>query len=213
MIQPGRRKGEAALFKAAGAGGISLLFFLGLFLCTPRLVCAGLALLPAQEREVRSYLRNNFEQALEEECFVDDLLAYLRHKIPGAPEHFSPALMAYYGALQGLKAKYSALPAQKLHYLKVCLKYLDQAVQSPGADLETYFLRFSSLHHLPPFFDIPKKRSEDIQMICRLLEKRDYSVLDREFQLKVVDFMLQSRRLNAQQTKELSVFKSALAGF
>jgi len=50
-------------------------------------------------------------------------------------------------------------------------------------------------------------------MICRLLEKRDYSVLDREFQLKVVDFMLQSRRLNAQQTKELSVFKSALAGF
>jgi hypothetical protein len=167
----------------------------------------------SQETEIRSYVRNNFEKALENERAVDELLDYLRHKIPGEPEHLPPTLMAYYGALQGLKAKFSAFPTRKLQYLKSCLKYLDQSVQEEGADLETHFLRFSSLHHLPPFFGIPKKRYEDIKMIFRLLEERDYSDLDREFQSRVVDFMLQSRRLNAQQVKDFNAFKSELAVF
>jgi len=201
------------LAKAGRVSGCVIIFCLGFLLCAEGPASSGRILFPPREREVRSYLRNNFEKALENERSVDELLAYMRQKIPGEPEYFPPALMAYYGALQGLKAKFSALPTRKLQYLKACLKYLDKSVQAEGADLETYFLRFSSLHHLPPFFGIPKKRYEDVKIIFRLLEERDYTDLDREFQSRVVDFMLQSRRLNAQQVKDFNVFKSELAVF
>ena len=186
------------------------LFLIGVLfysLFTSSMVSAEDKPLSVQEREVRSYLRNNLQKALEDESAVDTLLAHLQNKIPINPEVFPATLMAYYGTLQGLKAKFSVLPTKKLHHLKACLKYLDQSVKKDDADLETFFLRFSSLHHLPPFFGIPQKRYEDIKQICRLLRQKDYMFVDRHFQLLVVDFMLQSRRLNTQQRDELQVLK------
>jgi hypothetical protein len=97
-----------------------------------------------------------------------------------------------------------------MHYLKSSLKYLDRSIGLKDADLETYFLRFSSLHHLPPLFGIPKKRYEDIKTILLLLEVRDYSLLDRSFQLMVVDFLLKSKRLDAGQLKQAASLKTEL---
>lgn len=163
-----------------------------------------------QEIEMRTYLRENFEKALQGQKDTDTLLRYIQDRLKESPELFPPAILAYYGSLQGLKAKYASLPTKKLHYLQACLKYLDQSVGLKNADLETYFLRFSSLHHLPPFFGIPKKRYEDIKTMLRFLQMRDYSLLDRKFQHMVVDFMLQSNRLNAEQVKEASGLKAEL---
>ncbi len=175
--------------------------------------------LPRQEgavsadiREARLYLKEQLSQALENSMMTDELMAYIQKRFPGEPEEYPAIVLAYYGTLRGLQAKFAFNPQKKLAGLTDCLKYLDKAVQKPEVDLEVFFLRFSSFHHLPPLLGIPKRRGEDIDSIISLLVEQDYHVIDKEYQLVMIDFMLQSRRLKPAQQLRLESLKKKLQG-
>ena len=158
----------------------------------------------------RLWLRAGLKEGLKNRDKTDELIQYIYEHFSETPEAYPAVILAYYGTLRGLQAKFAGNPQKKVAGLADCLKYLDQAVQKEDADLEVFFLRYSSLHHLPPLLGVPKKRGEDIGTICTLLLKRDYTSIDREFQLEMIDFMLRSKRLNALQRKALEQLQKEL---
>ena len=163
---------------------------------------------PSSLQEARLFLRAQLHEALEAPEKPEQLVRYIHSQFSEVPDAYPAVILAYYGTCRGLQAKFSGHPRRKLAGLVDCLTYLDQAVQREDADLEVFFLRYSSLHHLPPLLGVPKKRVEDIEKICVLLSRRDYSVVDRDFQAVIVDFMLDSRRLNPRQRGDLQRLRS-----
>ena len=197
-------------------------FFWGLVVVCLALGCppgTGLsAELPAGVRSVekvfslqaaRLFLRADLKEALESRETTDALIQYIYEHFSQDPAAYPAVILAYYGTFRGLQAKFAGNPQKKLAGLVACLKYLDQAVQREDADLEVFFLRYSSLHHLPPLLGVPKKRVEDIETICALLLKRDFTLVDKDFQAEIIDFMLKSKRLSPHQRESLMLLQAA----
>jgi hypothetical protein len=76
------------------------------------------------EIEMRMYLRENFAKALPGQKEVDLSLRYIQDNLNSDPGSFPSVIMAYYGSLQGLKAKYASLPMKKCIILRVALSIL-----------------------------------------------------------------------------------------
>jgi len=150
----------------------------------------------------RDDLRDKFKKAVHSRIETQELLKSIEQKFQKDPETYPPIVLSYYGALQGLKAKFSFNPTQKWTYLMQCLNWIDRAVEKDGLDAEIRFVRFSTLHHLPAVGRIPQRRGEDIEVICELLRIEDPHIT-HETRLEMVDFMLKSQRLNPEQKTEL----------
>jgi hypothetical protein len=159
----------------------------------------------------RAFMRLEFTRARYNRDKTYELLNMVEPKIIATPGKFPPVVIAYYGALKGLEAKFTFNPAQKLHLISQSLSLLDQAVKKGKDDLEVRFVRFASLHYLPPLFGIGKKRGEDIGAICALLEKREYHTVDHKMQLDMVNLMLKSKRLSKSQQKALQAIQTELS--
>ncbi|MFC1632505.1 hypothetical protein ACFL2I_08130 [Candidatus Omnitrophota bacterium] len=166
-----------------------------------------------QHTEIRILLRNEFQKALTSSKETKRLISIIEKQYPAEPDSFPATILAYYGALQGLRAKHAFIPTTKFKYLIKSLKFLDASVKKSDADLETFFLRFSSLHHLPSLLSIPKKRREDIEKICALLSERNYRKVDQSYQLVIIEFMIQSKRLSKEQLKNLMILREELKNF
>jgi hypothetical protein len=151
----------------------------------------------------REYLRQEFKKARSVSKTADQLVARLSQYEAQWRNKESAVVVVYYGALKGLQAKYSGNPAKKIKYLRESLSWLDRAVSLDSMDLEVHFVRFATLHYLPAFLGIGKKRYEDIQDIIRLLLLKDFSRVDRVTQKEMIDFMVGSRRLTAAQKKAM----------
>ncbi|MBN1869369.1 MAG: hypothetical protein JW847_02175 [Candidatus Omnitrophica bacterium] len=165
-----------------------------------------------EEHEIILNLRKEFKYALKDSKKNAELIELVEGKYQSDPLTFPATILAYYGALIGLRAKHAFFPNEKLRYLIKSLQLMDEAVKKDDAELETHFLRFSSLHHMPSVLSIPRKRREDISRIIELLQKRDVAGMDPSFQLVIIDFMLQSMRLNKEQSETLGSMKKIISG-
>ncbi len=164
----------------------------------------------AEEYEIVLHLRHNLPKALEDPKENDALIVLIEEKYPGDPADYPAVIKAYYGSLIGLRAKHAFFPNRKLKYLTESLSLMDEAVVQDDAGLETFFLRFSSLHHMPPLLSIPTKRREDIARIIKLVKDESFMDYEPDFQKDVVDFMLESRRLTEEQMAELERVKKQM---
>lgn len=167
-------------------------------------VAAGQEFYSADLVLTREWIREEFRQAKEKDQLTTRVVSYLegQRQFPSAAED-SPILLSYYGALKGLQARHAFSPAKKFHYLSLCLDLLDRAVAADGDDLEVRFVRFATLHHLPPVLGVGARRGQDIEWICRSLGMKDYSIVDEPTQREMTAFMLESRRISPQQRQLL----------
>lgn len=161
--------------------------------------------------ETINNIRKLFYEAVESEEKLNELENFFYKNFTEKALIYHPVLLAYTGAIDALKAKHAFNPFTKFSKVISSLNTLERAVNREPNDLEIRFIRFSILHNLPGFFGYGKERSEDISVIVAQLAKKDYVRYDPKHQKNVIEFMLDSKRLNASQSVQLKKLAVELA--
>lgn len=162
------------------------------------------------ELETLSQIRKLFYEAVENEVKLEELENLFENKFSGKALIYNPLLLAYSGAIEALKAKHAFNPFRKFNYVLSSLEILERAVKRDEQNLEIRFIRFSILHNLPGIFGYSKERKADIDEIVSQLSKKDYVKYDPKLQKYVIEFMLESERLNDAQIRQLKKLAVAL---
>ena len=152
----------------------------------------------------RSWIREEFRRAKEDPQATGHIVRYLEEEM-GMPdrEDVTPVVLAYYGAIKGLEGKQALSPAKKLQFLQQCYRWMDEAVSRQPEDLEVRFVRFATLHHIPPFLGSGARRNADLDVIVDLLRQPRPQQIDPATHREMIDFLLSSRRLTAAQRRSL----------
>jgi hypothetical protein len=150
-----------------------------------------------------AFVRETFYSAVEDEALTEKLFNYLTGLSGNKLEDLSPLLLGYYGATETLIAKHAFNPFKKLSKLNDGLEKLAKAINQNPDNLEIRFLRFSILHYIPGFLGFSREREEDLKSIYNLLLLKDYSQLEFSIQKGIMEFLLDSKRLNPVQTRDL----------
>lgn len=161
--------------------------------------------------ETINKIRKLFYEAVESEEKLEELEKFFNKNFTERALIYHPILLAYTGAIDALKAKHAFNPFTKFSKVVSSLNILERAVSREPNNLEIRFIRFSILHNLPGFLGYSKERNDDICVIVDQLEKKDYILYDPKLQKNVIEFMLDSKRLNASQTVQLKKLAVALA--
>lgn len=109
--------------------------------------------------------------------------------------------LAYNGAYLTLVAKHAINPYTKYFRLKDGLKLISNAIQNQPESLEFRFLRLSVLNYLPSFLGYDDLFFDDYEKIIELIQKKDYSEVDKQTQKGILEFLLRSSKLNSEQKK------------
>lgn len=162
------------------------------------------------EAETINQIRKLFYEAVESEDKLEELENFFSKSFSEKALIYHPALLAYTGAIDALKAKHAFNPFTKFSRVLSSLSTLERAVNREPNNLEIRFIRFSILHNLPAFLGYGKERNDDIMVIVSQLANKDYIKYDPKLQKNVIEFMLDSERLNASQTVQLKKLAVAL---
>jgi len=158
-----------------------------------------------------NFIRHKFYEGVEDEEQVDKLEFFLKKKYGTDFHIIDPIIIAYYGAIEALKGKHAFFPFTKLSYVISSQDIIAKAVEKDPGNLEIRFIRFSILHHIPGVLGYGNERQDDINNICRLLLKKDYSLVNEEIQKGIFQFLLDSERLTEEQTNELKKLAASFA--
>ena len=162
------------------------------------------------ELETVNQIRNFFYEAVESKEKLEELEDFFSKNFTDKALIYHPALLAYTGAIDALKAKHAFNPFTKFNRVLSSLNTLERAVNREPNNLEIRFIRFSILHNLPGFLGYGKERNDDMMVIVSQLAKKDYTRYDPKLQKNVIEFMLGSERLNDLQTVQLKKLAVAL---
>jgi hypothetical protein len=120
----------------------------------------------------------------------------------------TPLITAYLGALQALKAKNSWNPYNKVKFLTLSDKTVEQAVNSSPNDLEIRFVRFSIQTNLPKFLGLSKDLPADKDLIIHQIKQKHYGLADKVFVQNMIKFLVDSKQCSP---KEIAVLHEQLA--
>lgn len=148
------------------------------------------------------FIRTIFYEAVENSDKNDEMYEYVEEAIKNHRGN-SSFLNAYLGASETLVAKHSYNPYIKWNSLNKGLKKISGSINKHRESLELRFLRFSILHYLPSFLGFSKERDEDLVILYALLLRRDYDEVAYEVQEGIINFLLESERLNTAQVQKL----------
>ncbi|MCR4417078.1 MAG: hypothetical protein NUV92_04975 [Ignavibacteria bacterium] len=112
-------------------------------------------------------------------------------------------LLAYNGAYLTLVAKHSINPYTKYYKLKEGLELIGEAIQREPNNLEYRFIRLSILNYVPSFLGFDDLFFEDFEKANQLIRQKDYSIVDKQTQKGIIEFLLRSKKLNSVQKSEL----------
>lgn len=153
------------------------------------------------ENSEKNYIRHIFYYSIESK---DSLVLYQKkiiqclNKLPN-----DPFLVAYYGAYEALVAKHSINLYTKYKFIKQGLEKITKAIKFEPQNLEYRFLRLSILHHLPSILGYNDLLYEDINITIQLIQKENYSIVNKKTQIGIIEFLLNSNRLTNEQIKTL----------
>jgi hypothetical protein len=157
------------------------------------------------DSDTKKYIRTTFYAGVENEAKAEELKAFIEKKYGTILKSMPPFIVAYLGASETLLAKHASNPLTKLDLLNSGLDKIALALKKQPKSLEFRFMRFSILHYLPFFLGHGSERDEDLAIVFDLLFKRDYSELDKKTQIGIVNFLLESGRLDKTQTGKIKV--------
>jgi len=151
----------------------------------------------------KEYIRKTFYAGVESEAKAEELKEYIDKKFGKKLKSMDPFVVAYLGGAETLLAKHAINPFTKLDLLNSGLDKLAYALKKQPRSLEIRFMRFSILHFIPAILGHAKERDEDLAIVYDLLLKKDYSELDKKTQTGLVKFLLESERLDKNQTAKM----------
>lgn len=155
------------------------------------------------------FLRNNFYIATESEKVNLKLESFILYNFGDNIDNYHPKILAYYGIVQSLKAKFTYNPYLKYKYVVKGIDYLRKAVERNPTSVEIRFLRFAVLHNIPALFGFKDLRNEDLNFIFNYLLSKNFSELDYYWQTNIARFLIESNRLNDNaRSKLFKIFPS-----
>ncbi|MBE2278834.1 MAG: hypothetical protein IAE91_00445 [Ignavibacteriaceae bacterium] len=169
------------------------------------------SIIPGIDTATVSYIRKIFYEGVENEDKAKELNKIISKNYKENVINSNYFLLGYLGASETLLAKHSGNPFTKIDYLQSGLAKIASALVLAPNSLEIRFMRFSILHHLPFFLGYGTEREEDQKVIYDLLLKKNYSELSKSVQKGIVEFMIESDRLNKNQVAQLKSLHAELA--
>lgn len=149
--------------------------------------------IPVQKLDI-SRIRKDMLRAINSSKVTDSLYNSLQ------TINKKPALVvAYFGALEALKAKNSWNPYNKIKYLNLSSKTVQQAVNLSPDDMEIRFVRFSIQKNLPHFLGLNKDLDSDKNQILHQLKQKNYGSADTLFVLNIIKFIIDSKQCSPQE--------------
>lgn len=143
-------------------------------------------------------LRVWYAQSVKSEDLTESLIEYL-DTIPNK----SGLQHAFLASAQGLMGKYSYNPYYKLDYVKQCQSTFDLAISKDPNNPEIRFMRLAVEHYVPAFLGYSKHIDEDLIFLFKYLIDNKDSKKDTTIYSVIKDFVLETKRLNEDQAKEL----------
>ncbi|WP_231425942.1 hypothetical protein [Pedobacter sp. Leaf250] len=146
-------------------------------------------------------LKTDLVKAVESVKLTDSL----HNKLSKLPNK-TGLITAYIGTLEALKAKHSWNPYNKIKYVKVSLKTMQNAINMDKENLEIRFMRFSIEHYTPSFLGFSKDLDVDRKEIIKHYQNRNFGIADEALIKNVAKFMIDSKRCTAEEIKILKKF-------
>ncbi len=160
--------------------------------------------------EILNKIRIGFYVAVEDEDTTAYYMKFIKDNFSSDYKKYSPVVLAYYAALEGLKGRHASNPISKFVYVSRAVDKMNHAVDNDPELLEGRFLRFSFFHQIPGIFGMAGKVPEDLQKVITMLEKRDYSFVNENIQKDMVEYILGTDQLDAAQRTRLEQLNTEL---
>jgi hypothetical protein len=143
-------------------------------------------------------LKTNMVKAIENAKLTDSLFNKL-DKLPNK----TALITGYTGTLQGLKAKHSWNPYNKIKYVGRSLKTMQKAIDMDKENMEIRFMRFSIEFYTPSFLGFSKDLAEDKKEIVKHYQNQSFGMADKELIKNVAKFMIDSQKCSPAEVKIL----------
>ncbi len=176
---------------------------------------AGILRSESRERELDyeklNRIRIGFYIAVHNEDTTVSLMNSIKAEFSQDHHTYSPVILAYYAALEGLRGRHASNPISKFAYVARAVDKMNEAVKNAPGLLEGRFLRFSFFHQIPGIFGVGDKVEGDLKETITMLENRDYSFVGKKQQKDMIDYLLDTDRLKPDQRLRLENLVNELA--
>jgi hypothetical protein len=152
--------------------------------------------------------RSHFYKSVKQEAFIKP--AAVLFEALSRDERLSGLSRVYTGALVCLQGKHVFLPIRKLQYVNQGLAIMDEGITLDPGNIESRFIRGSTCHHLPFFFNRGDTASVDFQVIAERIP-RYYENYEPEIVIHVIEFLLEKAELKIQELEMLTKIKEWLS--
>ncbi len=153
--------------------------------------------------------RHLFHQSIEDKSHIEPALS-LFQKIAQKHPSYRGRAIAYTGALYALIGKHSFWPHDKLLWVKEGLKFLDKGIAINPDDIEALFIRGTTCHYLPFFFEEKANAERDFRRIAELLPEQ-YQQYDEEMLKHAIEFIVEYSDLSEENFQVLREMQIRLA--
>ncbi len=157
------------------------------------------------------FLRTTYYSAVENENDIELLNSFIKSQFGNDINNYPALILAYIAGIEALNSKHSFWITTKYKYLVKSMELFNKAVEKDPDDLEIRFMRFSILHYVPGIVGYSNERESDLNTIYNLLIKRKQTSVPNDIQLGMVQFLIDSDRLDEKQTSELLKLKNNMA--
>ncbi|MBU2492498.1 MAG: hypothetical protein KJ571_07700 [Bacteroidetes bacterium] len=144
-------------------------------------------------------IRFVYYEAVENENKIEELEKIIVNNYSTDQTNYPSIILAYWGAVDALKAKHAFWPFTKLSLLNKSMELMGEALNKSPDDLEIRFMRFSILHFIPSILGYGEERDRDMEKITELIENNNTGSLDPSIQKGIIEFLIESGRLNIKQ--------------
>ncbi|MEO0233661.1 MAG: hypothetical protein ABIN39_06315 [candidate division WOR-3 bacterium] len=153
--------------------------------------------------EKLNFIREKYYIAIENLDTTKFLENYMEKNFGTDISQYNPILMSYYACLKGLEGKFEKNIPKKVKFVFKAISIIDSSVSKFPDCLEIRFLRFSFYENLPDYFNVSKKRNEDLKFIYEYLLHKDFSFVPRKIQVDMIKFIVSTRRLRDNENLKL----------
>lgn len=127
----------------------------------------------------------------------------------------NPALKAvaitYIGSLTALKAKSQFFPHQKLESANNGIELMEKGVSLAPDNIESLFIRGTTLYYLPFFFMKAEQAEADLKKIVKLVNERNIQKYKPEIVKNALDFIKENIDLSDSDSRKVDKYLKILS--
>ncbi len=153
--------------------------------------------------EKLNFIREKYYIAIDNPDTTKFLQNYMEKNFGTDVSKYNPILMSYYACLKGLEGKFEKNIPKKVKFVFKAISIIDSSVNRFPDCLEIRFLRFTFYENLPDYFNVSKKRKEDLKFVFNYLLHKDFSFVPRKIQIDMIKYIISTRRLKDDENLKL----------